>query len=70
MTDVICVMKDCKHRSKRPMKKYKMENGDKCYKCTLEAIVISDSTFDSEVEELTDQRMPCCNRYESVNKDD
>ena len=40
MTDVICTMKDCIHRSKVPMRKFAMTNGEKCYKCTLKEIVI------------------------------
>ena len=42
MTDVICTMKDCIHRSKVPMRKFAMTNGEKCYKCTLKEIVIRD----------------------------
>ena len=42
MTDVICTMDDCVHRSKKAMRKYKMIDGSKCYKCTLDIILVID----------------------------
>lgn len=63
MTDVICTMKDCIHRSKVPMRKFAMTNGEKCYKCTLKEIVIRD-LLELELYELIDEDLPCCNRYE------
>lgn len=63
MTDVICTMDDCIHRSKRPMRKYKMRNGSKCYKCTLDNILVINQTT-TEIEELYSKEFPCCIRYE------
>ncbi len=63
MTDVICTMKDCIHRSKVPMRKFAMTNGEKCYKCTLKEIIIRD-LLELELYELIDEDLPCCNRYE------
>lgn len=68
MTDVICTMEDCIHRSKVPMRKFKMNNGKRCYKCTLEAIIIRD-LGDSESYELLGTDLPCCNRYEERNSE-
>lgn len=62
MTDVICTMNDCIHRSKRTMRKYKMRNGSKCYKCTLDIILVIDEAT-VETEELFNREFPCCARY-------
>ena len=59
MTDVICTMDDCIHRSKRTMRKYKMRNGSKCYKCTLDIILV----IDEATVELFNREFPCCARY-------
>ena len=63
MTDVICGMEECIHRSKKPMRKYKYNDGRKCYKCTLEIVQIKDKGC-QETDELLDERLPCCNKYE------
>ncbi len=63
MTDVICDMEDCLYRSKRAMRKYKMRNGSKCYKCTLDNILIIDNAT-TETDELYDKEFPCCKMYE------
>ena len=62
MTDVICTMDDCIHRSKRTMRKCKMRNGSKCYKCTLDIILVIDEET-VETEELFNREFPCCARY-------
>ena len=63
MTDVICTMDDCVHRSKKAMRKYKMIDGSKCYKCTLDIILVIDEAT-TETEELFNREFPCCARYE------
>lgn len=39
MAQVICNM-NCKNRSKKPLRKWKMKSGAKAYGCKLEAIVV------------------------------
>lgn len=39
MADLICDMADCKHRSKRPLKKWRSKDGSRCYGCTLQYII-------------------------------
>ncbi len=63
MTDVICTMDDCVHRSKKAMRKYKMRDGSKCYKCTLDILLVIDKAT-AETEELFGKEFPCCVRYE------
>ena len=41
MATVICKMNDCAHRSKRPLRKWKFQNGAVCYGCTLDSVVVS-----------------------------
>lgn len=63
MTDVVCTMEDCIHRSKRAMRRFGFKDGKKCYKCTLEAVVIR-NLADQEVYDVLGKELPCCNRYE------
>lgn len=42
MAIVLCSMTDCKYRSKRASKKYKYKNGEKCYGCTRETILVGE----------------------------
>lgn len=41
MTQIICNVSTCKHRSKRPLLSWKTKNGNRCYGCTLDCIVIN-----------------------------
>lgn len=47
MANLICAMSDCKHRSKRPLKKWKHKDGSKCYSCLLRYTVITE-VFDAD----------------------
>ena len=68
MTVVACRM-DCKHRSKRPLRKYKYKDGSKCYACTLEGITITHNF--GEVKAVAGERnMAMCNNYEPLERDD
>lgn len=40
MADLICSMA-CKHRSKRPSRKWRHKDGRPCYACTLNYVYIS-----------------------------
>lgn len=64
MTNVICLMEDCIHRSKKAMRKYKLKNGRSCHKCTLEFIAIHDETLNSEIFEVVGKDLPCCQYYQ------
>lgn len=67
MTSIICNIKDCKYRSKWPMRKYIKSNGKHCYKCTLEVINIkNESTI--ETDELFGKEFPCCSNYKKKEK--
>ena len=63
MANVICDMENCIHRSNKSMRKYVMKNGEKCYKCALDLIVMRDEA-ELEIYELIGKSLPCCNRYE------
>lgn len=69
MAKVICSM-NCKHRSKRPMRKYKYESGDPCYGCTLDAVSISRILDpDDYVGQVIDEKeMAHCLYYEPVEE--
>lgn len=47
MATVICFVPDCKHRSKRPLKKWRLKSGERCYGCTLEVTAVAE-TFDPD----------------------
>ena len=57
MATIVCTM-NCKHRSKRPLRKYTFKDGRKCYGCKLETVTIS-RIFDPEEEQMAH-----CNCYE------
>ena len=66
MANLICDMTDCKHRSKRPLRKWRNKNGSRCYGGTLQYILI-DLAFDPDGDiEATVGRdnMAHCARYE------
>lgn len=63
MTNVVCTMEDCIHRSKRAMRRFQFKDGRKCYKCTLEFITIKDQGYD-EVFEVAGKELPCCRCYQ------
>lgn len=67
MAVVICTL-DCKHRSKRPLRKWKRKSGDECYGCTLEAVTISrmwDPDGDAHAL-LGEESMARCANYEPI----
>lgn len=66
MATLICDMTDCKHRSKRPLKKRRNKNGSRCYGCTLQYIIIDrviDPDGDIEAKAGRDN-MAHCASYE------
>lgn len=70
MAKVICNMK-CKHRSKRPLRKYKYESGNRCYGCTLDTISVS-RIFDPDnyvVQVVAEEDMAHCLNYEPIEED-
>lgn len=69
MAKVICSM-NCKHRSKRPMRKYKYKSGNLCYGCTLDAVSIS-RILDPDnyvVQVIDEKEMARCLHYEPVEE--
>ncbi len=51
MAKVICKMVDCVHRSKRPMRKWRYQDGSLCYGCSLDvASVTRISDLDGDIE--------------------
>lgn len=67
MATVICSM-PCKHRAKRPLRKWIKKNGDKVYGCKLEVISIS-KILDPDnyiIEVLGDKDMAQCINYEPI----
>lgn len=70
MAKVICEM-NCKHRSKRPMQRYRYESGDPCYGCTLDVISISRiADPDNYVIQVIDEKeMARCLNYEPVEEE-
>lgn len=70
MAKATCSMK-CKHRSKRPMQKYKRASGDPCYGCTLDTAVIS-RIVDPEdyiIQAIGEEEMARCLHYEPVEEE-
>ncbi len=69
MTIVLCLMTDCKYRSKRASKKYKYKNGEKCYGCTRKTILVGE-IFDPDnyvVDVVGKENMAQCEFYEPLN---
>lgn len=59
-------MTDCVHRSKRPLRKWRYNNGARCYGCTLETIGVS-KVFDPDGEAeavMGAENMAHCADYE------
>lgn len=70
MAIVLCSMTDCKYRSKRASKKYKYKNGEKCYGCTRETILVGE-IFDPDnyvVDVVGKENMAQCEFYEPLNQ--
>lgn len=67
MAQVICNM-ECKNRSKRPSRKWKMKNGAKAYGCKLGAIIVG-RIFDPDgdcVKTIGESCMAQCKHYEPI----
>lgn len=47
MANVICLVTDCKYRSKRPLKKWRFRSGERCYGCALDVMTVTE-TFDPD----------------------
>lgn len=65
MATIVCTM-NCKHRSKRPLRKYTFKDGRKCYGCKLETVTIS-RIFDPDayvIQVIEEEQMAHCNFYE------
>lgn len=69
MADLICSM-NCKHRSKRPLRKWRKKNGSPCYGCRLEYVKIS-RVFDLDGDIYAvagEENMAHCVFYEPLNE--
>ena len=72
MAKVICNMGSCVHRSKRPLKKWRYQNGSPCYGCKLETIGItriSDPDGDCRAT-ISEGNMAHCSCYEPEEKEE
>lgn len=49
MAMVICDVSDCKHRSRRKLRKWNRQSGIPCYGCTLKVITVR-PVFDPDCE--------------------
>lgn len=63
MAKAICSIRNCKHRSKKPLRAYKRRNGGECYGCELHAISIN-LKFDPDLNICT----ASCDDYEPVRE--
>lgn len=69
MADIICRMSDCKHRSKRPLRKWVSKStGEKHYSCALKYITISRIfDMDGDIEAVAgSENMAHCAFYEPI----
>lgn len=69
MADLICSM-PCKHRSKRPLRKWKNKDGSPCYGCRLEYVKIS-RVFDLDGDIFAvagEENMAHCIFYEPLGE--
>lgn len=68
MAKVICSVPDCVHRSKRPMRKWRYNDGRPCYGCKLDTITVSRIfDFDGDCEKLVGkENMAHCSNYEPM----
>lgn len=67
MATVICDMA-CKHRSKRPLRKWRHKDGRPCYSCRLEYVLIS-RVFDIDgdiCDTAGEQNMAHCAFYKPI----
>lgn len=58
----------CKHRSKRPLRKWRNKNGSQCYECRLEYVKIS-RVFDMDGDIYAvagEENMARCAFYEPI----
>lgn len=70
MAQVICNM-NCKNRSKKPLRKWKMKSGTKAYGCKLEAIVVG-RIFDPDGDccaTVGEDCMAQCKYYEPIEEE-
>lgn len=69
MADLMCSM-DCKHRSKRPLRKWQKKDGRPCYGCRLKYVNIS-RVFDLDGDICAvagEENMAHCAFYEPLNE--
>ena len=70
MADIVCRMADCKHRSKRPLRKWvsKKNKGEKLYGCALQCITIARIfDMDGDIEAVAGyENMAHCAFYEPI----
>ena len=64
MSQIICLNEKCPHRSKKPLRKFRMSNGEYAYSCSLSVTIIAPMfDCDDEVQALYGY-LPCeCRRY-------
>lgn len=70
MAKVVCDMRDCTHRSRRPMRKWRYKDGRPCYGCKLETVGIS-PIFDPDGEceaAFGRENMAHCSNYEPMEE--
>ncbi len=69
MATIICDM-ECKHRSKRKMRKWRHKDGRPCYTCGLEAVTISRAfDFDGDIKAVAgEENMARCAHYEPLDE--
>ena len=69
MADLICFM-DCKHRSNRPLRKWRKKDGSPCYGCRLETVTISRAfDFDGDICAIAgEENMARCAHYEPLGE--
>ena len=67
---VICNMKECIHRSKRPLRKWHMLDGSPCYSCNSDQIFINQPYDpDGEIYALTGEIFAKCNRFTPIEEE-
>jgi len=69
MADLICSMA-CKHRSKRPLRKWKKKDGSPCYGCSLKYVNISRAfDWDGDIYAVAGEKnMARCVFYEPLDE--
>lgn len=69
MADLICSMA-CKHRSKRPLRKWRKKDGSPCYGCTLKYVTISRAfDIDGDICAVAgEENMAHCNFYDPTDE--